>query len=45
MTECDYAEALNSESNMEIQSEAFLFNRTISIEGSTCEEHYKIVMI
>ena len=37
MIERDYAEALKSEFDMEIQSEAFGFNQTLSIEGSTCE--------
>ena len=39
MTEQDYAEALKSEFDQEIQSEAFGYNRTLSIEGSSCEYH------
>ena len=41
MTERDYAESLKSKFGMEIQSEAFGFNRNLSIEGSTCEYHNK----
>ena len=36
-----YAEALKAEFEMEIQSESFGFNRTLSIEGKTCEYHDK----
>ena len=36
MTERDYTEALKAEFDMEIQSEEFGFNRTLSIEGSNC---------
>ena len=41
MAERDYAEALKAEFDMEIQSEAFGFNHTISIEVGTCEYHNK----
>ena len=41
MIERDFAKGLRSEFDMEIQSEAFRFNRTLSIEGSTCEYHNK----
>ena len=41
MTEGDYAEALKAEFDMELQSEAFGFNRTLSIEGNTCEYQNK----
>ena len=41
MIERDYAEALMAEFDMEIQSEAFGFNYTLSIEDSTCEYHNK----
>ena len=41
MTEPDYSEALENEFDMEVQSEAYDFNRTISIEVSTCGNHYK----
>ena len=41
MVERDYAEALKEEFDMEIESEAFGFNRTVSIEGITCEYHDK----
>ena len=41
MIERDYAEALMAEFDMEIQSEAFGFNHTLSIEGITCEYYEK----
>ena len=41
MTGSDYVELLKAEFDMKIQSEAFGFNRTLSIEGSTCEYHDK----
>ena len=41
MTERDYTEALKAEFDMEIQSEEFGFNRTLSIEGSNCQYHDK----
>ena len=41
MTEHDYAEALKTEFDMEIQSEAFGFNHTLSTEGCTCEYNDK----
>ena len=41
MTECDYAEALKAEFDMEIQQEVFRFNHTLSIEGIICEYHNK----
>ena len=41
MIERDYSEALEAEFDMEIQSEAFGFNITLSIEVSTCEYHNK----
>ena len=41
MTEHEYDEALKEKYDMEIQSEVFGFNRTLSIEGSTCEYHNK----
>ena len=41
MTEHDYVETLKAEFYMENQSEAFGFNRTLSIEGITCEYHNK----
>ena len=41
ITENDYSELLKEEFDMEIQSEAFGFNCTLSIEGSTCEYHNK----
>ena len=36
MTKCDYDEALKANFDMEIQLEIFGFNRTLSIEFSTC---------
>ena len=39
MTERDYAEGMKCEFDQEIQSEAFGYNRTLSIEGSSCEYH------
>ena len=39
MTERDYAEGLKAEFDKEIQSEAFGYNRTLSIEGSSWEYH------
>ena len=41
MTEHDCDEASKAECDMEIQSEEFGFNRTLSIEGSSCEYHDK----
>ena len=41
MIKRDYSEALKAESEMEINSDAFGFNKSISIEGSTCEYHNK----
>jgi hypothetical protein len=39
MTDRDYAEGMKSEFDLEIQSEAFGYNRTLSIEGSSYEYH------
>ena len=39
--ERDYAEALKEEFDTEIQSEAFVFNRTIFISSSTCDYNYE----
>eukprot|EP00957_Ditylum_brightwellii_P097580 7431586-Ditylum_brightwellii.AAC.1 len=39
MTECDFAEGLKAESDIEIQSEAFGLNRSLSIEGFSCNYH------
>ena len=41
MTECDYAEALRAEFDIEIQSEAFGFNITFTIEVITYEYRIK----
>ena len=41
MAERHYAEALKAEFETEIQSEAYDFNHTISIESSTFEYHNK----
>ena len=41
ITEHDHAEALKEEFDMEIQSEEFGFNCTLSIEDSTCEYQNK----
>ena len=41
MKEHDYAESLKEEFGMEINSEAFCFNQTLSIEVSTCEYQNK----
>ena len=41
MKEHDYAESLKEEFGMEINSEAFCFNQTLSIEVGTCEYHNK----
>ena len=41
MIECDYAEALRVKFDTEIRSEAFGFNHTLSIEGSTYQYHNK----
>ena len=41
MTDRDYSESLKSIFGMDIQSESFGFNRTLSIEVSTCEYHNK----
>ena len=41
MIKIEYAEALKVEFDTEIHSEEFGFNRTFSIEGSTCEYHNK----
>ena len=41
MTERDYAEEFKEEFDMEIQSEEFGFNHTLSIEDSACEYHNK----
>ena len=41
ITELDDTEIYKAESGMEIHSEAFGFNHTLSVEGSTCEYHKK----
>ena len=39
MAKLDYAEELKSSFDMKVQSEAFCFNHTHSIESSACEYH------
>ena len=43
MTEHDYYEALKEEFDMEIQSEAFVFNCNLFIEYRICEYHDKFI--
>ena len=41
MIEHDHAKALKAKLDMEMKSQAFVFNHNISIEGSTYEYHDK----